>query len=158
MSKIIVVSNTRAEESDLSDFINIGPTVGIKQEWLPLETRSQTYESKTDNVNKIKQNISFVAPYSELDIAESNDWNYSEAMDLGIHCIAMNFWNPTEKLKSYLSDDMFGKQSFKLKPEELRYKMLRLDKPMAPPNPKWGKGDDAGKPREPKNIKLPGQK
>jgi hypothetical protein len=79
-------------------------------------------------------------------------------MDIGIQCIAMNFWNSTDKLKQYLSPEKFGRQSFLIKPPPLRYVLETLPKSQAPPNFKWGEGSDAGKPHQVKDIKIPGQK
>lgn len=155
MRKVIVVSNTRAEGTRLSDCINIGPADGFKQEYIPSETRDLSLDGRATAIAKIKQSITFVAPYSEIPTAESNDWDFIPAMDIGIQCIAMNFWNSTDRLKQYLSPEKFGKQSFLIKPPQLRYVLELLPKSKAPPNFKWGEGNDAGKPHKTKDIAIP---
>jgi hypothetical protein len=157
MQKVIVVSNTRAEGTNLGEYINVGPMDGIKQEYLPSETRDMSLDGKADAIRKIKQNITFIAPLSETPIAESNDWDFQPAMGLGIQCIAMNFWNKTDKLKMYLSPNYFGKQSFLIKPGPLRFVMEALPKTQNPPDFKWGEGEAAGKPKPPADVRIPGQ-
>ena len=158
MRKVIIVSNTRAEGTSLSDYITIGPADGFKQEYIPSEPRDLSLDGKVTAIEKIKQTITFVAPYSEISTAESNDWDFMPAMDIGIQCIAMNFWNSTDRLKQYLSPEKFGRQSFLIKPPPLRYVLEILPKSQVPPNFKWGEGNDAGKPYRVKDIKIPGQK
>ena len=157
MQKVIVVSNTRAEGTNLGEYINVGPIDGIKQEFLPSETRDMSLDGKADAIRKIKQNITFIAPLSETPIAESNDWDFQPAMDLGIQCIAMNFWNATDKLKKYMSPNYFGKQSFLIKPAPLRFVIENLPKVQRPPDFKWGEGEAAGKPKPPADVRIPGQ-
>jgi len=157
MRKIVVVSNTRAEGTNLGEYINIGPSDGFKQEYLPSESRDLSMDAKTDAIRKIKQTITFVAPYSETPQAESNDWDFTPSMDIGIQCIAMNFWKQTDKLKDYLSDAKFGKQSFLIKPPGLRFVVETLPKSASPPNFNWGEGEAAGKPHPPRSLTIPGQ-
>ena len=157
MRKVIIVSNTRAAGTYLSEYINIGPIDGIKQEYLPAETRDLSMDAQGEAIRKIKTMPTFVAPLSELPNAASNDWDFVPAMNIGIQLIAMNFWNNTDKLKDYMSDAKFGKQSFLIKPQPLRYVVENLPKSQAPPDFKWGEGDAAGKPKPPRNINIPGQ-
>jgi len=156
MQKVIVVSNTRAEGTNFAEYVNVGPVDGFKQEYLSAETRDMNIDGKIQASGRIKQMITFIAPSSEDPAAESNDWDFRPGMELGIHCVAMNFWNPTDKLKAYLSAEMFGKQSFRIKPPQLRYVVETLPKPQSPPDYKWGEGEAAGKPHPPNNIRIPG--
>jgi hypothetical protein len=64
----------------------------------------------------------------------------------------MNFWSLDDNLKSYR--DMFGVNSFVIKPAEMRY-IIEYAKPPLLPNPELNARD--GKPRAPPGIILPGQ-
>ena len=153
--KVIIISNTRAETSVLNDYINIGPRDGIKFEWGANEARGLTTEGVKEQSRKIKQNLTMVAPLSEEPAAEQNNWSFKTAQDLGIQMCAMNFWNTNDALKAYMAPDMFGVQSFKMKPEPLRYVIELLPIPKMPQNPGWGSGTTAGTPTKPKEIQLP---
>lgn len=154
--KVIIVSNTKAEGSSLRDYINIGPKAGVKMEYTINEARSLTEDGKAQQLPVVKQNLTWVAPFSEDSIAESNSWDYKPSFDLGIMFCAMNFWNNNPKLKAYMSPEMFGKSSFLIKPEPLRHIIDPLPVSFEIVDPKWGT-DNAkkGAPTEAAAIQLP---
>jgi len=152
--KVVIASNVRAAGNMLSDYINIGPRDGIKLEWRPNEANGLSIEAKADAIRKIQQNLSFVAPASELPEA-SNNYDSKPSADVGIHCCAMNFWNNNDALKKYMDPALFGKQSFAIKPVPLRYIIETLPPPKYPENPNWGSGTTAGTPVTPPAIRLP---
>lgn len=153
--KVIIMSNTRAHGNILSDYINVGPKDGIKMEWGISEARGLNVESKGEAIRKIQQNLSWVAPLSEEPDAENNTWDYPLSQTIGIQFCAMNFWKSTDRLKSYMSPSMFGKQSFAIKPVPLRYIIEILPVPKYPENPGWGTGPTAGSPTIPPAIRVP---
>lgn len=152
--KVIIMSNVRAEGNILSDFINVGPKDGIKTEYTLADIRGLSAENRVAAVQAIKQNLTFVAPLPEDDLAAAN-YAVSDAQDIGVHYCAMNFFNPNDALKTYLAADMFGTQSFKLKPEALRYTVEVLPTPRVPEDPRWGAGPTAGTPTMPPAIRIP---
>jgi hypothetical protein len=99
--------------------------------------------------------LSWVAPLSETSEAESNRFDWKAAHALGIHFVAMNIWNHNDALKQYMNKDLFGTQSFSLKPTELRYIIELLPAPKQPVNPNWGSGPTAGTIREPPPLFAP---
>jgi hypothetical protein len=118
--KIVVMSNTRASNSMLSDFINVGPMDGIKMEWSTKDANGISDNMKGEQIRKIRQNFTWVAPQSEDPAATANDYTLTTAQALGIHFVGMNFANTNDNLKAYLDQKMFGKSSFAIKPLPLR--------------------------------------
>ena len=153
--KVIVASNVHAEGTNLRDYINIGPKAGVKMEYTVNEARGMNSESMMQTKRIIMQNLTWVAPLSEDGNAEKNGWDFKPSMDIGIMFCAMNFWDNNDKLKQYMSPDFFGKQSFKIKPEPLRYVLEVLPTPLNPPNPGWVPSPSAGTPISPPEISLP---
>lgn len=154
--KVIIVSNTKAEGSSLRDYINVGPKAGVKLEYTINEARSLTQDGKAQQIGIIRQNLTWVAPFSEDANAESNSWDIQPSLDVGIMFCAMNFWNNNDRLKKYMGSDMFGKQSFAIKPLPLRLTLDVLPVSSIPVDPKWGT-DNAkkGAPAEVASIQLP---
>jgi hypothetical protein len=155
LRKVIVFSNVRAEGNALCDYINIGPREGAKLEWLPTEVRSVTDNVKTATIRQIQQNLAWAAPFSEDYTAPANTYDWSFNQLYGIQFNAMNFWNRNDRLKAYLAPEMFGTQSFALKPAPLRYIVEILPTPKNPKNPHWGSGPTAGSPTLPPGLQLP---
>jgi hypothetical protein len=153
--KIIVMSNTRASNSLLSDYINVGPLDGIKMEWSTKDANGISDSMRPEQVRKIQQNFTWVAPTSEDPAATKNDYTLTSAQALGIHFVGMNFANKNDNLKAYLNQKMFGKTSFAIKPLKLRYFIEVLPPPKYPQDPKWGSGTTAGSPTEPPAIQMP---
>lgn len=152
--KVVIVSNVRAEGNALSDYINVGPRDGLKLEMSPAEIRGLSAEGKADAINKIRQNLTIIAPLSEETLANDN-YAFDDAMAVGVHMCALNFMNDNDILKKYMGPTLFGTQSFKIKPSNLRYSIEVLPKPKYPENPNWGTGAAAGSPTMPPPIKLP---
>jgi hypothetical protein len=153
--KIVVMSNTRAVNSVLSDYINVGPLDGIKMEWTTKDANGISESMKPEQIRKIRQNFTWIAPASEEPSATANDYTLTNAQSLGIQFIGMNFANKNDNLKAYLDPKMFGKSSFAIKPVSLRYFIEVLPPPKYPQDPKWGSGTTAGSPTEPPAIKMP---
>ncbi len=152
--KVVILSNVRAEGNALSDYINVGPRDGYKLEMSPQEVRGLSADAKTDAISKIRQNLTCVAPLSE-EAAANDNYDSTDAQAIGIHMCAMNFMNTNDALKKYMSPTLFGTQSFKIKPSNLRYSIEVLPKPKYPEDPKWGVGAAAGTPTMPPPIRLP---
>jgi hypothetical protein len=153
--KVVVISNTNAGSHPLSDYINIGPKAGIKQDWGTIEARGLSSDTLITAQRNIQQNLTFVAPLSEDPSADTNSWSIKESQDIGIQFVAMNLWDNNDNLKAYQAPDMFGRQSFKIKPVPLRYIIEILANPLYPENPHWGTGPTSGSPTIPPAIKMP---
>ena len=151
-SKVIVVSNVRGT-GKFMDFVNFSVKDGIKLEYAAGQLQTISGDQASDAKKKILMNLTFVAPLSEEPIAESNDYSVAAAQALGIQFVAMNFFSTGKQIKSYMN--MFGTYSFAIKPAPLQYVITYLDPPRVPPNPGWGSGDDAGKPKTPPDIRAP---
>ena len=155
LRKVIVFSNVRAEGNALSDYINVGPREGAKLEWIPTEVRSITDNVKPTTIRQIQQNMAFSAPLSEDSTTPENSYDWAFNQQYGIQFNAMNFWNSNDRMKAYMASDMFGAQSFALKPIPLRYIIEILTPPQNPQNPHWGSGPTAGSPTLPPGLQLP---
>jgi hypothetical protein len=153
--KVVVVSNNLARGHGLNDYINIGPDDGIKLEWGMNEANGLNEQARKKAITDIQQNMAFIAPLSESSNTDKNDWRYDESMKIGIHYIAMNFFKPSEFLTDYMSAAKFGRSSYLLKPEPLRYIPMFLANPKSPQDPKWGTGPTAGTPTIPPAIQMP---
>jgi len=153
--KVVIFSNNRATGTTLEDYINIGPRDGINVEVSVDDARSLTVDMKADAIHKFKLNETWLAPLPETSAAESNGYDWEAAQRLGIHFMAMNFWNRGDKLQKYMDPNMFGTQSFLIKPASLRYVIEVIADPKVPFDPKWGSGATAGTMRDPPPIRLP---
>jgi hypothetical protein len=153
--RVVVVSNNIAQGHGLNDYINIGPDDGIKIEWGVNEANGLNDQARKKAITDIQQNIAFVAPPSEDSKTDKNDWRYDESMKIGIQYIAMNFFQPSDSLSDYMSVAKFGRSSYLLKPEPLRYIPMFLTNPKYPEDPKWGSGPTAGTPTIPPAIQMP---
>jgi len=154
ISKVIVISNVRGS-GKFMEFVNFSVKNGINLEYDAAQIQTISGDAATTAQKKILMNPTFMAPLSEDKLAESNDYEVSAAQALGIHFVAMNFWNQTKSLKTY--NAMFKKYSFALKPPRLQYVVTRLDPPRQPPDPGWGDNTtgQAGSPKLPPDIKAP---
>ena len=152
--KVVIASNTKADYSALADYINIGPKAGVKMEYTVNEARTLAGEA-INQISVIKQNLTWVCPLSENPNSEKNDWDPQPSYDIGIMFCAMNFWNRNERLEAYMAPDMFGRQSFKIKPSKLRYVLDILPPPLDPPNPGWKSSPTAGSPNVPPALTIP---
>ena len=153
LRKVIIASNVRAEKSPLRDYINIGPKAGVKLEYGTTEPRNLPSGGK-DQIGVVKQNLTWISSLSESTEDELTNWDYAPSQALGIMFCPMNFWKDGPALKSYMKPDMFGTQSFKIKPVELRYVLEFLPPPLDPPNPGWEK-HNAGEPKQPRSLQMP---
>jgi hypothetical protein len=153
--KVVVVSNDVARGHGLNDYINIGPDDGVKVEWGTSEANGLNEQARGSAVASIQQNLAFVAPLSEDAKTDSNDWRTEESMKVGIHYIAMNFFQPSATLTDYLSPAKFGRASYLIKPAALRYIPVFVNNPKSPEDPKWGSGPTAGAPTIPQSIRMP---
>jgi hypothetical protein len=153
--KVVIFSNTRASGSRLADYINVGPQEGIKVEMSVEDARALTFGMASDATQRIKSNMTWIAPFSETADAENNGYNWEAAQALGIHFCAMNFWNRNDRLNKYLDPVVFGRQSFLIKPAKLRYVIEVIPDPKKPFDPKWGTGVTAGTMKDPPAIVMP---
>lgn len=153
--KVVIFANTRAEGTSLADYINVGPRDGIKVEMSVEDARALTYSMQADTIQKIKTNLTWIAPESETTAAESNGYDWEGAQALGVQFTAMNFWQRNDRLAKYLDPAVFGTQSFLIKPAKLRYIMEVIPDPKQPFDPKWGSGATAGTIRDPPAIRMP---
>lgn len=153
--KVVIASNVLAEGNPLSDYINVGPMDGVLLEYGTGRAKGLSDNDRTIAIRNIKQNLTWVAPFSEDPLAEANTWDVATNQAIGIQFCAMNFWNMNDKLKEYMGPNMFGKQSFSIKPVPLRYIVEILPNPKYPQDPKWGSGPTAGTPTQPPGIQLP---
>jgi hypothetical protein len=153
--KVVVVSNELALGHGLNDYINIGPSEGIKLEWGYNEAKGLNTQTRLKAIADIQQNPCFVAPFSEDFHTDKNDWNIEDSMKIGIQYIAMNFFQSSDTLTDYLSPSKFGRSSYLMKPESIRYIPVFMTNPKSPQDPKWGSGPTAGTPTIPPAIQMP---
>lgn len=152
-NKVIILSNVYPPDNNLlNDYINIGPRSAVPLEMSSKEIKAIPDNNKQQYIQRVQQN--FTISRTELEEPDCdqnlNDWTAAHA--IGVHFSAMNFWSEDGGLKGYLSQDKFGKSSFLIKPEPLRY-IITYIKPPLLPNPELNARD--GKPRAPPGIKTP---
>lgn len=152
-NKVIILSNVYPPEGNLlSDYINIGPRSAVPLQMTSKEIKAIPEVNKQQYVQRIQQNFTISnTPLEEPDCDKNlNDWSAAQA--IGVHFSAQNFWSEDESLNKYLSPDVFGRSSFLIKPEPLRY-IIQYIKPPLLPNPELNARD--GKPRAPPGIMMP---
>ena len=139
MGRVIIMSNQFGgylEGSRLESFINITAPTGIEKYY----TGGQIKGLSTDVAEvkaKIQQHITVALDPAGTSDSLKNSIDWKRAHDLGIHMVAMNWWN--KNVDGYRQE--FGEYSFKLKPVNLRYNVRVADKPKVPgsdANPKNG--------------------
>ena len=151
--KVIIMTNKYPPvESALNDYINVGPRGTLPLEMSTREVDGIPEENKAALRAKIQQNLVITRMQMEEPFGDKNDWKFANAHSLGIHFAAMNFWSQDANLAAYRKPDMFGVNSFKIKPAEMRY-IIEYAKPPLLPNPELNARD--GKPRPPTNISFP---
>ena len=152
MSKVIIMSNTYPPDgSALGDYINIGPR-SFALEMSPKEVLGIPEANKPALMAKIQQNLVVTRSSMEEPQGNTNTWDYAQPQALGVHFTAMNFWSQDANLANYRKPEMFGVNSFKLKPASMRY-IIEYIKPPAQPDPSLNARD--GKPNTPPGIILP---
>jgi len=152
-NKVIIMCNVYPPDGNLLlDYINIGPRGAYQSDISSKEIKSIPDTERPSYVKKIVQH--FTVSRSEMEEPDSdknkNDWTVAHSS--GVHFAAMNFWSEDDLLKSYLAQDNFGRCSFKIKPEPLRYVITYIKPPLLP-NPELNARD--GKPIAPPGIMLP---
>jgi hypothetical protein len=153
--KVVIFSDNRAAGTTLADYINVGPRDGIAVEVSTEDARALTVNMKADAIHKFKLNLTWLAPQAETRIAEDNGYDWEAAQGLGVQFTAMNFWNRNDRLAKYMDPNVFGTQSFLIKPAPLRYSIEIIPDPKQPFNPGWGSGPTAGTMKDPPAIKMP---
>jgi hypothetical protein len=153
--KVVIFSDNRAAGTTLADYINVGPRDGIAVEVSTEDARALTVNMKADAIHKFKLNLTWLAPQAETRIAEDNGYDWEAAQGLGVHFCAMNFWNRNDRLAKYMDPNVFGTQSFLIKPASLRYSIEIIPDPKQPFNPGWGSGSTAGTMKDPPAIRMP---
>jgi len=152
IDKVIIMSNVYPPDgSALSDYINIGPR-SFALEMSIKEILSTPEANKATLQAKIQQNLVITRSSMEEPQGDTNTWDFTAAQALGVHFTAMNFWSQDGNLAAYRKSDMFGVNSFNLKPTGLRY-VIEYVKPPALPDPSLNARD--GKPNAPPGIILP---
>ncbi len=155
-TKVIISSNTRASGTLLEEYINILQKGALAdntdREWSPSSVANLTAAMQQEKIPQIQQSITFSSPLPDQKEAMSNNWNWRKAHELGIHCVGMNFFEPSDQLNEYMGPGDFGVYSYKIKPENIRYIIQMLARPGEPPNPGWGKGETAGAVQTPDPI------
>lgn len=151
--KVIIMSNQRATGTTFADYVNIGPDAGIKLEYNPYDAKGLTKDMQAEAINKVKGNLTFIAPAIEDPEAEANKYDFKDSHDIGIHCVAYNIWNNNDMLKKY--QKVFERSSFIIKPTPLRHFIDVIAPPKNPKDFGWGSGPTAGEPRMPPALQMP---
>jgi hypothetical protein len=153
VDKVIIMSNRYPPlDSKLSDYINIGPRGTLPLEMSIKELIAIPDNNKASMIAKIQQNLVVTRSIMEAPESDSNTWDFAPAHALGVHFAAMNFWSQDVNLANYRKPDVFGVNSFKIKPVAMRY-IIDYIKPPLLPNPLLNARD--GKPSQPTGIVMP---
>lgn len=152
-NKVIILSNVYPPENNiLIDYINIGPRSAVPLDMSSKEIYAIPLANREQYIQRIQQNFTISRTELEEPYCDQNINSYLAAHGIGIHFSAINFWSEDNDLKGYLSQDVFGKSSFLIKPLPLRY-IITYIKPPLLPNPELNARD--GKPRAPPGIQTP---
>ena len=152
-NKVIIMSNIYPPDgSALSDYINIGPRSTVPLEMTNKDVLSIPQENKAAITTRIQQHLTVVRSSMEEPEGDTNSWDFAPLQALGVHFAAMNFWSQDANLAAYRKPDMFGVNSFKIKPADMRY-IIEYVKPPLLPNPALNARD--GKPKAPPGIIMP---
>ena len=183
--KVLVVCNFNGAGTALADYINVWHGEDDLHTALDHDTGFAANIPPTNvdsSIRQIKQQLTFVAPYGEDPVAESNSWNIAAAQNLSVHCCGINM--DPGKVPPALKK-MFEKNSFSLKPdaaattaakpatenesfvgeiegysgnESLRYAPQHLAEPQMPPKKftAMGSGPSPGSIKTPPAIGFPG--
>jgi hypothetical protein len=154
MGKVIILSNVYAPRGNaFSDYINIGPRGTTPLEMTPGDVAGVPDQNYGNIKARIKQHLTVARSPLEEPNCNTNTWDWTKAHALGIHFAALNFWSNDEKLINYRKPDVFGVNSFLLKPANLRY-IIEYVAPPAEPSKELDARD--GKPRPPQGLIAPG--
>ena len=153
MGKILILSNMYAPlNNPFNDYINIGPRGTTPLDFSPKEILGIPDNNRGTLVARIQQNLTV----SRVDLDEPdcdvNSWDWKKAHALGIHFAALNFWSKDANLDAYRKPEVFGVNSFLIKPPSLRYTIEYVAPPLLP-NPELNARD--GKPSAPPGIIAP---
>lgn len=142
-SKVVVVSNKTAEGTLLEDYINYlqtGPLPNIN-EWDARSIANLTIDMKNEKQAILMKKLTFSSPFPETNEAEINGWDWKKAHEIGIQYAGMNFFYAAPSLIDYMKPEHFGIYSYKIKPVELRYKILQSQPAQSIPDPGYGTGN-----------------
>jgi hypothetical protein len=118
--KLIIFSNKISTGTSFDEIVNVGPTDGRPLEVAVSDLKGQSDAARTALIKTTKQNVVWIAPTAEGGEAEKNNVAFKEAQASGIQCVALNFWNNEDTLRTANTSAMFGKASFTVKPISLR--------------------------------------
>jgi len=153
MGKVIILSNRYAPINNaFNDYINVGPRGTTPLEMSPKELLGLAENNQGTIVARIQQNLTVTRVDMTEPDCDKNDWDWRRAHTLGIHFAALNFWSEDGALADYRKPDVFGVNSFLLKPPGLRYTIEYVAPPLLP-NPELNARD--GKPKAPPGIIMP---
>jgi hypothetical protein len=153
LGKVIILSNKYAPiNNPFNDYINIGPRGTTPLEMSPKGLLGIAENNQGTLVARIQQNLTVTRADPIEPDCDKNAWNWQQAHSLGIHFAALNFWSQDEQLDAYRKPEVFGVNSFLLKPATLRYTIEYVAPPLLP-NPELNARD--GKPRPPPGISMP---
>ena len=142
--KLVVFSNKTATGTAFDEVVNAGPADGRPLEVAVSDLKGQSDAARTALIKTTKQNVVWVAPAAEGGEAEKNVVAFKEAQASGISCVALNFWNNEDTLRTAMAPGMFGKASFAVKPVNLRI-IPEFRAPPGQPSASLNVGD--GRPR-----------
>ena len=153
MNKVIILSNTYAPiNNGFNDYINIGPRGTTPLEMSPKELLGYAENNQGTLIARIQQNLTVSRQNMVEPDCNKNDWDWKQAHSLGIHFAALNFLSKDANLDAYRKPEVFGVNSFLLKPANLRYTIEYVAPPLLP-NPELNARD--GKPKAPAGIIMP---
>lgn len=153
-NKVVILCNVYPPtDSELMDYINIGPRGAPPLDLSIGEIIATPEANKAKLSTLIQQNLTVTRVELEEPECNTNSWSWQKAHEIGVHFAAMNFWSLDDNLTAYVKPDVFGVNSFLLKPAALRY-VIEYVKPPLLPNPALNARD--GKPSVPASLTMPG--
>jgi hypothetical protein len=152
-NKIVILCNMYPPiDNDLMDYINVGPRSAPPLDLSIGEIVATPDANKAKLISLIQQNLTITRKEIEEPDCDVNGWKWKSAHEVGVHFAAMNFWSLDNNLKDYTHPDVFGVNSFLIKPSNLRY-VIEYVKPALLPNPALNARD--GRPTYPQSLTVP---
>ncbi len=125
LGKVILISTSNVIGTDMDELINLNPNRGGNVRILTYDKVKESYDPK-ELAEFNKKNLSFVFP--NFKDRQKDNFNFFTPYYLGCQFIAMNYSEPNDWMKQYITN--FKNCSFILKPYKLRFHPKVIKQPL----------------------------
>lgn len=125
IGKVILISTNDVGGTMMDELINLNPVIGGNTRMLTYDKVKESYDPK-ELAEFNKKNLTFVFP--NFKDRQKDNYNFFTPYYLGCQFITMNYSEPNEWMKQYITN--FKNCSFILKPFKLRYHPKVIKQPL----------------------------